>query len=162
MALVRKLLGWLFTYPPYRDISAAQSEALVALLALALHADGKPHPAEREELEREITGVPLYWADEAGLRQVIKTYVKRLRDESFAHLVTEVHAQLDGLSPEFLLTGAAFICHGDDDLTELERKNLTLMGQLLGLDDAVIASIVGDPTQASERMFAASLCDPAG
>jgi hypothetical protein len=155
MPFIKKLVGWFFTYPPYRDITETQSEGVVSLLALALHADGEPHEAEREELERELTGVPHFWANEAVLREIVRNCIKRLKTETFATVVRDVIPRLEGLNPEYLLVGAAFICNGDDDLTALERTNLSEMGRLLGLDEDVIDRIVLHPTAASEALFQA-------
>lgn len=154
MPLIKRLFGWFFTYPPYRELTAKQSEAVVALLALALHADGEPHPNEREELERELTGVPHYWADEAALRAIVDDYVTRLQTEDFADLVREIAPRLDRLRADFVLTGAAFICRSDHEFTAIERDNLTSLGRLLGLEDAVIDRIVLDPKGHSDAMFA--------
>ena len=52
MQLIKKLVGWFFTYPAYRDITETQSEGVVSILALALHADGEPHDAEPEHHDR--------------------------------------------------------------------------------------------------------------
>lgn len=154
MSLIKRLFGWFFTYPPYRELTARQSEALVALLALALHADGEPHEREREELERELTGVPHFWADEAALRAIVDDCVTRLHTEDFAELVREIVPRLEGLDADFVLTGAAFICHGDDDFTPLERENLASLGRLLGLGGDVIDRIILDPKTHSDAMFA--------
>jgi hypothetical protein len=156
MQFIRRLVGWFFTYPPYRDLTAEQSAAVVALLTLALYADGAPRDDEREELEREVTGVPHYWANEVELRRIIATFGERVGAEDFGDLVSEVVPALEDVPKEFLLTGAAFVCHGDEELTPVEQERLAEMGRAFGLADDMIERIVSDPVKASEAMFAAT------
>ncbi len=158
MGFFKKLFGWFFTYPAYRDIDARQSEAVVGLLTLALYADGEPEESEREELERELTGVPHYWAAEPVLRGIVRERAEgftegALTTEAFEALAAELAAPLGDVPRAFLLTGAAFVCHGDDELTELEKKNLTAMGRALGLTAETVEEIVSDPTKHSQKMF---------
>lgn len=153
MGFIKTLVGWFFTYPPYRDLTAEQSEGVVALLALALYADGEPHDTEREELERELTGVPHYWADEARLRSIVDDTIARFRLEDFEAHVREVAPRVSELDAEFILTGAAFVCHGDRLLTDIERANLAVMGRVLGVEQAVIERILSDPEGHSRAMF---------
>jgi len=153
LRFVKKLIGWFFTYPAYRKLSPVQSEGILALMTLALYADGEPEESEREELERELTGVPHFWADEDALRDIVRTFSERVAHEDFEALVAEVKPRIEGLDPAFLLTGAAFICHGDHRLTDLERQRLTSMGRTLGVAEVDIDRIIRDPKAAGSAML---------
>ena len=153
LTFIKRLVGWFFTFPAYRDITPEQSEGVIALLTLALHADGEPEETEREELERELTGVPHYWADVASLRRVVARVGERSKHEDFDALVAEVVPAVVGLDPAFLLAGAAYICHGDHRLTELERSRLASMGRALGVADIDVERIIRSPAEAGTSMF---------
>ncbi len=154
MSFIRKLVGWLFTYPAYRKLTEDQSKGVVATLALALYADGPPKESECEELSRELTGVPHYWAEEDAIDGIVGGYVARLDAEGFEAVARDIAPHLEGVAAEFLLVGAAFICNADGELTPLERENLTLLGRILGVSEDHIARIVIDPEGESAAMFA--------